>query len=76
MGVGVEWWEALEHFPPSTDFGSVFFTTTGIHATHVLSGVIILGIVLFLGRRPGRYTSESYWGVEASVKYWHFVDVA
>ncbi len=76
VGVGIEWFEAYEHFPPSTGYGTVFFATTGIHATHVLSGLIILGLVLFLGHRRGRYTPESYWGVEASVKYWHFVDVA
>ncbi len=76
VGVGVEWFEAFQHFPPSTGYGTVFFTTTGIHATHVLSGVLMLVIVLFLGRRAGRYTPDNYWGVEATVKYWHFVDVA
>lgn len=76
VGVGVEWFEAYQHFPPSTGYGTVFFTTTGIHATHVLSGVLMLVIVLFLGRRAGRYTPDNYWGVEATVKYWHFVNVA
>ena len=75
-GVGLEWFLAYQHFPPSTGFGTVFFATTGIHATHVLSGLILLGIVYFLGRRTQRYTPANYWGVEASVKYWHFVDVA
>ena len=75
-GVGVEWYEAFQHFPPSTGFGTVFFTMTRIHATHVLTGVIALVVVWFLGRRPGRFTAESHWGVEGTVKYWHFVDVA
>ncbi|MBI4299315.1 MAG: heme-copper oxidase subunit III [Chloroflexi bacterium] len=75
IGVGVEWREAFTHFPPSTGFGTIFFTLTGVHASHVLSGLILLGIVLFLGRK-GRFTSGSYWGVEGAVKYWHFVDVA
>ncbi|MBM3948860.1 MAG: heme-copper oxidase subunit III [SAR202 cluster bacterium] len=74
-GVGIERYEAFRHFSPSTGFGTVFFTLTGVHATHVLSGLIMLGIVWFLGR-DGRYTKGNYWGVEGAVKYWHFVDVA
>jgi cytochrome c oxidase subunit 3 len=74
-GVGVEWKEAFHYFPPSTGFGTVFFTLTGVHATHVLSGLLLLGLVYLLGRN-GRFTQGSYWGVEGVVKYWHFVDVA
>lgn len=76
VGVAYEWFEAYQHFPPSTLFGTAFFTTTGLHATHVLSGIIILAFIYFLGRRPGRFTSGNAWGVEGAVKYWHFVDVA
>lgn len=76
VGVGVEWNEAFSHFPPHSGYGTIFFTTTGIHAFHVLSGLIALTIVYALGR-GGRFTSGSgYWGVEGTVKYWHFVDVA
>ncbi len=76
VGVGIEWAEAFRHFPPHTGYGSVFFTMTGIHATHVLSGIVLLGLVYRLGRRPGRFGPGNYWGVEGAVKYWHFVDVA
>ncbi len=76
VGVGFEWNAAFDHFPPNTGYGTIFFTTTGIHAFHVLSGLIALSLVFLLGRR-GRFTSgNGYWGVEGSVKYWHFVDVA
>ncbi len=75
-GVGIEWYEAYLHFPPSTGFGTVFFATTGIHATHVLTDVVILGILLYQGRKKGTYGPGNYWGVEGSIKYWHFVDVA
>ena len=74
-GVGWEWKEAFEHFPPRGGFGTLFFTMTGIHAFHVLTGLIALTIVYRLGR-DGRFTHENYWGVEGTVKYWHFVDVA
>jgi cytochrome c oxidase subunit 3 len=76
VGVGVEWFEAYQHFPPSSAYGTVFFATTGVHAAHVLSGIVMLAMVYFLGRRRGRWGPEAYWGVEGSIKYWHFVDVA
>lgn len=74
-GVVVEWWEGFHFFPPSTGYGTAFFTLTGVHAFHVLTGLIALTILYFLGR-SGRFTAGSYWGVEGVVKYWHFVDVA
>jgi cytochrome c oxidase subunit 3 len=75
VGVGVEWWEAFHYFPPHTLYGTVFFTTTGIHAFHVFTGILALAVVLFLAR-DGRFTGGHFWGVEGVVKYWHFVDVA
>lgn len=75
VGVGIEWSEAFHFFPPNTGFGTLFFTMTGVHAFHVLSGLTLLLLVYLNGRR-GRYTPENYWAVEGSVKYWHFVDVA
>ncbi len=73
-GVAFEWYEALGAFPPSTLFGSVFFTMTGIHAFHVLSGLVMIAIVYQRLKRAD-LTASDPWPVEASVKYWHFVDV-
>lgn len=75
VGVVLEWREGLEFFPPSTPYGSAFFTLIGLHAFHVTTGLIALGVVLHLGRR-GRFSAQDHWGVEGVVKYWHFVDVA
>lgn len=75
LGVGMEWAEAFHFFPPSTGFGTVFFTLTGFHAFHVFTGLLALAVILYLGRK-GRFTSGNSWGVEGVVKYWHFVDVA
>lgn len=74
-GVGFEWHEAYAHFPPSTGFGTSLFTLTGIHATHVLSGIVILALVL-KSARGARYGPGDYWPVEGAVKYWHLVDLA
>lgn len=75
VGVYFEYVEGMEHFPPQSLYGSVFFITIGLHAFHVLTGMIALAIVMNLVAK-GRYGRDDFWGVEATVKYWHFVDVA
>ncbi|MGD8404905.1 MAG: cytochrome c oxidase subunit 3 [Anaerolineales bacterium] len=74
--VGVEWPNAIKEgvTPSSGADGAIFFMMTGMHAFHVLTGVIFLGIVLRNGAR-GIYSAEKHWAVEASAVYWHFVDV-
>jgi cytochrome c oxidase subunit III len=71
--VGVEW--RLAPFGPADGArGAIFFMMTGMHAFHVLTGVILLAIILRNGLR-GKYSAERHWGVEAVANYWHFVDV-
>jgi len=72
VGVGFEWTSA--EFSPSDPFGTAFFSMTGLHALHVISGILMLGMVFYLGAR-GSFSEERHWGVEATIKYWHFVDV-
>jgi cytochrome c oxidase subunit 3 len=74
MGVvGVEW--QLAPFGPGDGVeGAIFYMMTGMHAFHVLTGIIFLLIVYRNGRK-GLYTAESHWAVEASAVYWHFIDV-
>ena len=75
VGLGMEWVEALHAFPPSTQYGTLFFSLTGLHGLHVISGLVLL-IVVYYNGRLGEYSPDEYWGVEGSIKYWHFVDVA
>jgi cytochrome c oxidase subunit 3 len=66
--------EGLEPLKPSSGpAGAVFFMMTGMHAFHVLTGLIFLAIVWVNGRR-GLYDEKQY-PVEAAAVYWHFVDV-
>ncbi|MGH9679689.1 MAG: cytochrome c oxidase subunit 3 [Candidatus Acidiferrales bacterium] len=55
----------------SPQFGAVFFGITGMHMTHVLIGVIYLGIVA-TGYGRGKFSAED---VEVNGLYWHFVDL-
>lgn len=70
--VGLEWNGELR--PWDDVYGAVFFVMTGVHALHVLSGVILILIVWNLGRK-GHYTSQRHWAVEATASYWHYVDL-
>jgi cytochrome c oxidase subunit 3 len=74
-GVAIELTEAQLHYPPGTPYGSSYFMLIGLHAFHVITGLIGLVIVLALGIK-GHYGKSDYWAVEGVVKYWHFVDLA
>lgn len=71
--VGVEWQQAPFKVADNAASG-VFFMMTGMHAFHVLTGVIFLLIVINNARK-GVYSPENYWPVEAATVYWHFIDV-
>lgn len=66
--------EGLEPLKPSSGVaGAAFYMMTGMHAFHVLTGLIFLIIVWVNGKR-GLYDEKQY-PVEAAAVYWHFVDV-
>jgi len=62
---------------PSTDnFLGLYFTMTGVHAIHVLAGMVVNAYLLGPGSGmfrtdPARFTNR----VEIAGIYWHFVDV-
>jgi cytochrome c oxidase subunit III len=63
------------HLTPGQDvYGAVVFAMTGMHAIHVISGVVFILIVWNLGRK-GHFSPESHWGVESCAIYWHYVDL-
>lgn len=63
------------HLTPWGDkYGAVVFAMTGMHALHVISGIVFILIVWNLARK-GNFTPERHWGVESCAIYWHYVDV-
>ena len=62
---------------PATDnFLGLYFTMTGVHALHVIAGMVVNAYPLWPGARmwhtePERFTNR----VEVAGLYWHFVDV-
>jgi len=67
----------VEHVTPFSNpwgvplFGGTFFALTGLHMTHVIIGLIYLGIICQAIVR-GKFQAID---VEVSGLYWHFVDL-
>ena len=55
-------------------FGSFYYTMTGLHALHVIGGLVLNSYILVAGLR-GRFTPERHERVEYAGLYWHFVDL-
>lgn len=55
-------------------FFSFYFALTGLHALHMIIGVVLVGIVCTQAWK-GRFTSDYYTPLEVAGLYWHFVDV-
>jgi cytochrome c oxidase subunit III len=75
---------ALEHIPPRDDRGSdagaveiffsFYFAMTGLHAAHMVIGIVIL-TVLMLAAHRGAFSADYFTPVEMTGLYWHFVDI-
>ena len=54
------------------DPSSTFYTATGIHCLHALTGSIFLAVCMFRSLK-GRFMPKSHFAFKAVVWYWHFV---
>jgi cytochrome c oxidase subunit 3 len=59
---------------PVEIFFSFYFAMTGLHATHMVIGIALLGVLLAAARR-GVFSSEYFTPIEMAGLYWHFVDI-
>jgi len=73
--------EYIEHLgrtgvdPFSTQlFFSLYFIMTGIHAAHMVVGIALMSVILWMAWR-GRFTPDYYGPIEISGLYGHFVDI-
>ncbi|GAT34508.1 cytochrome c oxidase subunit 3 [Terrimicrobium sacchariphilum] len=73
---GAEWYHLIykENLTISTNvFGSTFYALVGLHASHVIIGLILLSIVVISSFR-GKLDPGHSEHVEMIAWYWHFVD--
>jgi cytochrome c oxidase subunit III len=74
-GTAIEWKDLITRgFTIRTNlFGTTFYSLVGLHATHVVVGMIMLSIVMIftlLGRVEQRHAER----IQVLSLYWHFVD--
>jgi cytochrome c oxidase subunit III len=69
----IEFYTAIRHIKFSGAYLGMFYVLTGLHAAHVVGGLIPLGVVLGRARR-GRYSRGYHPGVRYLALYWHFLD--
>ncbi len=76
LGTAIEWRDLIynRHFTIRTNlFGTTFYSLVGLHATHVVVGMIGLSLVMLftlLGRVNQRHAER----IQVFALYWHFVD--
>jgi cytochrome c oxidase subunit 3/cytochrome o ubiquinol oxidase subunit 3 len=73
---GIEWYKLIvhDHLTINTNlFGTCFYSLVGLHASHVIVGLIMMLVVLLLalGRKVHARHAER---VKVLAMYWHFVD--
>lgn len=71
-----EWWKLItvDNLTIATNtFGTTFYSLVGLHAFHVLVGIVLLLAVWIAGLR-GAIHPDHHEHVEVISYYWHFVD--
>jgi cytochrome c oxidase subunit III len=74
----IEYGDKFSHglYPATNNFLGLYFTLTGLHALHVILGMVVNGFLWGPGARmwhaaPQRFAQR----IEVAGIYWHFVDV-
>ncbi len=73
---GIEYHAKFEHhiFPSTNVFWSCYFVLTGLHALHVIGGIIFNLTVLAYTGSPAVW-QDRHRRLEFAGLYWHFVDI-
>ena len=66
----------IGNFPSTSTYLAIYFTMTGLHALHIIGGVVVNTYLLFPGSKMWTTNKAQYTNrVEAAGLYWHFVDL-
>ncbi|MBX3181442.1 MAG: heme-copper oxidase subunit III [Polyangiaceae bacterium] len=77
LGQAMNWYEMQQRalsVEVKTLYLFTFYMLTGVHALHIVGGLVPLGIVIAKARRRD-YSSSRHEGVRFCVQYWHFLGV-
>ncbi len=76
VDTGMEWYKLIvhDHLTIHTNlFGTTFYSLVGLHASHVVVGLLMMLVVLVFGL-TGHLRTEHASRVKVLALYWHFVD--
>jgi cytochrome c oxidase subunit III len=76
IGTGMEWDKLIthDHLTIATNlFGTTFYSLVGLHASHVIIGLLMLLITLIFAL-TGKLNATHAERVKVLALYWHFVD--
>jgi heme/copper-type cytochrome/quinol oxidase subunit 3 len=63
-------------YPGTNTFYATYFTMTGLHALHVIGGIVVFLYFATIGSKMHATQPERFTGrIEVSGLYWHFVDL-
>ncbi|MFB6074548.1 MAG: heme-copper oxidase subunit III [Haloarculaceae archaeon] len=65
MGAGLSW--------TSGPYGATYYVITGVHAVHMIVGMVLVGFVGYRTWLRGHFSSERYLAVSTTELYWHFL---
>ncbi len=66
----------IGNFPSTSTYLAIYFTMTGLHALHIIGGVVVNTYLLFPGSKMWRTNKAQFTNrIEAAGLYWHFVDL-
>ena len=65
LAAGVRW--------TTGPYGASFYALTGLHAAHLLGGMVLLGIVVYRARNRGHFSEARNLMVRTTEAYWHFL---
>jgi len=63
------------HYPATSIFYAIYFTTTGLHGIHVIGGILFNAGLMIWGAGDGWEDPLFAGRVEYAGLYWHFVDI-
>lgn len=62
--------------PATNNFFALYYTMTGLHALHIIGGMIVIGYFIGPGAKLWHRNQEYYTNrIECTGLYWHFVDL-
>ena len=74
LGIQIYEYTQLRFLPQEHAYGSLFWSITGLHALHVLAG-LLMNAYIQVRAAYGHFSIDRHQAVENVSLYWHFVDI-